>query len=107
MRKRCFLLSLLCVSLAFFVISCSTTETTTEYVPVAVDLTDVIEPVFALRPDNSTLEINESQIMTLLDVTKNSVQYQKAWEMWQTYAEMLEDVIIGIKETYGQAETPV
>lgn len=102
--KKWIVLFIASVLLLFLFGSCRSTKTevVTEYVPVAIDLTDVVEPVFKLRPDNSKLEINTSNILTVLDVTKNSLQYQKAWESWQLYAEALEKVILNIEDVYGQ-----
>lgn len=76
--------------------SCSTTKT--EYVYVKTDISDVVEPVLAQRPDNSVLKINNDQILQLVDVIENSEQYMYAWEMWENYAVLLEDTLVSVKD---------
>ena len=100
MKKWAFFI--FCVLLLLCSTSCRTTKTETiiEYVPVELDLSGAIEPVFKLRPDNSKLDIREN-VETLSDIVFNSLAYQMGWERWQTYAEALEQVIIDIQETYG------
>lgn|GEM_PF-2096697 len=94
-----FFVVLLCLS---GLTSCTTTkvEKVTEYVTVPVDITDVVEPVYRIRPDNSALEIKED-VRDITDILNNSATYLHAWLMWQTYAEALENVITSIEETYG------
>lgn len=90
----------LCFILLFSLISCATkTVTKTEYVTVPIDIKDVTEPAFKLRPDNSKVEIVE--VNTMVDVVSNSSAYLKSWILWQTYAEALEGVIYHIEEVYG------
>ena len=105
--KKWLLFLTACVLSLFLFGSCRSTkvETITEYVPVEIDLTGVIEPVYELRPDNSQLQII-TDVQTTLDIVNNSIQYQKAWELWQLYAETLEQTIASIQEVYGpKAET--
>lgn len=82
--------------------SCATkTEyvTQTEYVPVYIDLTDVVDPVLRFRPDNSTYVIKTgSDVKTTFDIIDNSNQYLKAWEDWQHYATALEGTLIDIRD---------
>ena len=103
--KRWSLFLIACLCLLFLFGSCTSTrtETITEYVPVEIDLKDVVEPVFQLRPDNSKLDIHLA-VQTTVDIVHNSVQYQKAWQNWQIYAEALEQVIEDIDEVYGHKE---
>lgn len=100
--KKWILFLTACVLLLFLFGSCRSTrtETITEYVPVEIDLKAVVEPVFQLRPDNSKLQIT-TDVQTTLDIVNNSIQYQKAWEGWQIYAEALEKVIVDIEDVYG------
>ena len=100
------LFSVLLLSLFFFT-SCSTakTEYVTEYVPLSVDLSGVIEPVLEKRPDNSVLDIHAGPVMELADVVNNSLQYQRAWEMWQNYATLLEQAILQIQNTYNKVKS--
>lgn len=99
MRKgRCFLLFIVCVSLFFCAISCSTTKTTTEYIEVHPDLTNVVDPVLMQRPDNSVLKIHPGPIFDIMDVIENSEQYLFAWEMWENYANALEQTLIAIRD---------
>lgn len=102
--KRWTLFLIVCVLLPFSFTSCSTTKTETEtiveYVPVEIDLTDVVDPVLRLRPDNTQLQIIED-VQTTLDIVSNSIQYQIAWERWQIYAEALEKVLNEVEEVYG------
>lgn len=83
-------------------VSCATkTEyvTQTEYVPVYIDLTDVVDPVLRFRPDNSTYVIKTgNNLKTTFDVIDNSNQYLKAWEDWQHYANALEGTLIDIRD---------
>ena len=79
--------------------SCRSTRTVIEYLPAEIDLTDVIAPVFELRPDNYVTVIMDVQDIS--DVVKNSAVYLRQWELWQTYAEGLELVLRGIQETYS------
>ena len=76
----------------------SCTMTRTEYVPLKLDLTDVVQPVLDKRPDNSTLTVYAGPIYEDWQVLRNSQTYLYAWEMWQTYAEGLEDTINEIVE---------
>ena len=92
-----FLLPIFC----FFISSCVTkTVTEYEYVKVPVEIKDVVEPAFLLRPDNSKLDIHKD-VKTTFDIVYNSSQYLDAWMNWQTYAEALEEVIHEIEKTYG------
>ena len=103
--RRWSLFLILCALSLFLFGSCRSTrtETITEYVPVEIDLAGVVEPVFQLRPDNSQLQFT-TDVQTALDIVNNSIQYQKAWESWQIYAEALEKVIVDIGDVYGPKE---
>jgi len=94
---------LVCASSLFLCTSCTTTKTEyiTEYVPLEVDLSGIVEPVLAMRPDNTSLDIHTGPVLQLSDVVHNSLQYQSAWFSWQDYAELLEDVINEIQVEYG------
>ena len=112
MRRWSFLIFFVVLLSLFGLSSCTTTkvEKVTEYVTVPVDIADVVAPVYKVRPDNTAFEIAED-VKDLTDVLNNSATYLKAWMMWQTYAEALEDVILRIEETYGserenEAEEP-
>lgn len=73
--------------------------TQTEYVPVYIDLTDVVDPVLRFRPDNSTYVIKTgSDLKTTFDIIDNSNQYLKAWEDWEHYATALEGTLIDIRD---------
>ena len=71
--------------------SCSTTKST-------IDLTDVVNPVLERRPDNTTLEVYAGPIYEDWQVMRNAATYLYAWEMWQAYADALEETIITIQE---------
>lgn len=111
MRKTCLLFSLVFLSALCLLslTSCSTTKTVepeivtvTEYVPMKLDLQDVIYPVIQMRPDNSQLKIKtEGEIQSVYDIVDNSLSYLKAWGAWQSYAETLEKTLQGIQDTYG------
>lgn len=94
--RRWILLSFLCLSFVFLSTSCQT-KVVTEYVPMEMDLTDVINPVLEQRPDNSSIIINEKPD-TLLAVMENSASYMYAWEMWQAYADSLEQTLTIVQE---------
>ena len=93
------LVLLLCMVL---LASCATkTEyvTQTEYVPVYIDLTDVVGPVLRFRPDNSTYVIKTgNNLKTTFDVIDNANQYLKAWEDWEHYATALEGTLMDIRD---------
>lgn len=94
--RRWILLSFLCLSLLFLSTSCQT-KVVTEYVPMEIDLTDVVCPVLQQRPDNSKVKVIED-IQTLEDIVQNSAAYMYAWEVWESYADALEQTIIGIRD---------
>lgn len=71
--------------------------TQTEYVPVYIDITDVVDPVLRFRPDNSTYKI-KTKTTTTFDIIDNSIEYQRAWEDWQHYANALEGTLIDIRD---------
>lgn len=91
--KVCFFL-FLALALSFAFTSCSTTKT--------IDIAEITEPVLAQRPDNSTLEIFPGPIYELKDVVANMHTYLTAWELWQNYAESLEQTIEVIDEKIGR-----
>lgn len=82
--------------------SCATkTEyvTQTEYVPVYIDLTDVVDSVLRFRPDNATYVVKTgNNLKTTFDIIDNSNQYLKAWEDWEHYATALEGTLIDIRD---------
>ena len=123
MRKTCIsiLLSVLLVLLCSLSMGCATTPqieyvtvketetvtvTETEYVPVYMDLSETVDPVLALRPDNSTYKvIDKDNLKTSWDVMYNSWVYQNAWLDWQAYAETLEKTLTDcVKVVSGETE---
>lgn len=80
--------------MAFALLSISSCRTTTP----KIDLTDVVRPVLDTRPDNSILQVYPGPIYEDWQVLRNSQTYLYAWEMWQTYAEGLEDTLNEIVE---------
>lgn len=71
----------------------------TEYVPVYIDLTDVVDPVLRFRPDNSIYTIKTgTNLKTTFDIIDNSNQYLRAWEDWEHYASALEDTLKDIRD---------
>lgn len=70
-------------------VSCATVVPETKE---PVDLKPSISMLFDSRPDNS--EINVREVKTLDDITQNSAQYLKAWQLWETYAESLESYLV-------------
>jgi len=97
MRKWVFVF--FCLALLLLCSSCRSTRTVIEYLPAEIDLTDTIAPIFAMRPDNDVEIIVDVQ--DIADVVKNSAVYLRQWELWQSYAVGLEEVLIGIQQTYG------
>lgn len=67
-----------------------------------IDLTEVVAPVLGQRPDNSVLEVYPGPIYELKDVVLNMHTYLTAWEMWQAYAESLEETISVIQEKVSE-----
>lgn len=85
------------LAVSMTLVSCRSTETRIEYVPVTTDYTDVIDPVFKLRPDYLPKDLlGPDEILTLEDVMHNSVCYQLAMENWRSYAITLEDVLLAL-----------
>ena len=80
--------------------SCKSTKTVEIEVPVPVkiDLTDVIDPVLLLRPDNSQIKVNPGPALTIFEVLENQASCLQAWELWENYANALEQTIFTIKE---------
>ena len=80
--------------------SCKSTKTVEIEVPVPVkiDLTDVIDPVLLLRPDNSQIKVNLGPALTIFEVLENEASCLQAWELWENYANALEQTIFTIKE---------
>lgn len=71
----------------------------TEYVPVYIDITDVVDPVLRFRPDNSIYEVKTgTNLKTTFDIIDNSNQYLRAWEDWEHYASALEDTLKDIRD---------
>ena len=91
-RVSCFLFLALCLSFTF--VSC---RTTIEYVPVPVDITDVVNPVLEQRPDNSKITV-KAEVESVEDILENSAAYFYAWETWESYADALEQTIGVIQE---------
>lgn len=87
----CFLLLAL-----LFVFGCTGCTTTKE----TIDLQDVVRPVLEQRPDNATLEVYATT--DIWSTIHNMNTYFHAWEMWQGYAESLEDTIKVIEEKIGR-----
>ena len=85
----CLFMALLCL---FGFSSCSTTRNT-------IDLTDVVNPLLEQRPDNTKLEVYAGPVYEDWQVMRNAATYLYAWEMWQAYAEGLEEALIGIRDT--------
>lgn len=74
--------------------SCSTTKT--------IDIAEITEPVLAQRPDNGTLEVWPGPIYEVYQIMQNMNTYLHAWQMWQTYAESLEETIIVIGDRLSE-----
>lgn len=93
MRKCFFLFTVLLLSCCLFM-SCSSTKT----VEPQIDLTNIIDPILSQRPDNNSVTVKAGPILELADVVANSVQYMKAWEMWENYADTLEKTLISVRD---------
>lgn len=82
-----------CLSLVLLLcFTFSSCRTTTEYVPLKVDITDVVDPVLQQRPDNTKITV-KADIQSLEDILENSAAYFYAWEAWESYADALEQTI--------------
>ena len=75
------------IALCLILCSCRTTETVVEYVPVAIDIEGMIQPILKMRPSDVVLI---EDVQTLSDVMTNSVAFQEAYENWRAYALALE-----------------
>lgn len=70
------------------------TVTETEYVPVYIDLSEIVEPVLSMRPNNANYAVKTgTDIKNLFDLMNNSISYMTAWEDWQNYATALEKTL--------------
>lgn len=76
-----------CLVLVLCFTSCRTAETE------KIDIESVIRPLFNARPDNTKIELYAGPILSLQEVVSNSAAYLQAWELWQAYAESLEDTL--------------
>jgi len=67
-----------------------------------VDLRPSMQLLFDSRPKDSEIRIVED-VKTLDDIIDNSASYLMAWELWEVYAESLEQYIkkIGDMELYS------
>ena len=72
---------------------CRTTEAP-EVEPI--DYGPGIELLFDTRPNNNELYIIED-VKTIDDIVSNSATYLMAWELWEVYAESLEDYLNTIR----------
>ena len=96
MKKWAFFFS--CLVLCCLAVSCATR---TEYesvevkvpVPVEIDIKDIVNPVLEQRPDNSQFVIHTTEPLRIWEQLENGATYFYAWEMWQKYAESLEQTI--------------
>lgn len=61
-----------------------------------IDYGPGIELLFDTRPDNNRLYIIED-VKTVDDIVSNSATYLMAWELWEVYAESLEDYLNTIR----------
>lgn len=62
-----------------------------------IDYGPGIQILFDSRPDNDKLEIIED-VKTIDDIVLNSATYLMAWELWEGYAESLEDYLVIIRD---------
>ena len=67
-------------------------KTTAEQKVEPIDYGPGIELLFDSRPDNDRLYIIE-EVKTVDDIVSNSATYLMAWELWEVYAESLEDYL--------------
>lgn len=105
MNMKKFPTSLLAAFLALAALTSCATKTQveyvdrTEYVPVYIDITDVVDPVLRFRPDNAIYTIKKgTNLKTTFDIIDNSNQYLRAWEDWEHYATALEGTLIDIRD---------
>ncbi len=62
-----------------------------------IDYGPGIQILFDSRPNNDKLEIIED-VQTIDDIVLNSATYLMAWELWEGYAESLEDYLVIIRD---------
>lgn len=91
MKVTKWILWLLCALL--LLVSCKTTPVAEQKEPV--DLKPSINMLFDTRPRNEDIRIVED-VQTLDDIIDNSAAYLMAWELWEVYAESLEQYIVKI-----------
>lgn len=91
MTRKTVLLALLASLL--LLVSCKTTPVAEQKEPV--DLKPSIQMLFDTRPNNEEIRIIED-VKTLDDIIDNSAAYLMAWELWENYADSLEQYIVKI-----------
>ena len=84
--------------LVCLLVSCRTTETVVEYVPVELDVETLIKPIIQLRPADVILITNPE---TLSDIMQNSVAFQYAYQNWRDYAVTLENFYLELNKAQG------
>lgn len=97
MKWKAFCISFLC--LACLLSSCATkAETEYVYVPVELNIQELVQPVLDMRPADVTLI---EDVQTLSDVMQNSVSFQQSYNEWRSYAIALEGFIshLGVTAT--------
>lgn len=73
--------------------SCRTVETVTEYVPVELNVAELVKPIVDQRPADVVLI---EDVQRLSDVMENSVAFQKAYADWRAYAITLEEFCLSL-----------
>jgi len=100
---KCLAYFLFCI-LLLCAVSCATKTIEVEVpVPMQIDLTAEIEPVLLQRPNNAEIKVNAGPVLTLLEMVENDAAYLKAWELWENYANALEETLAVVVDKVNSA----
>ena len=74
-------MTIIMIAALALLVSCKTTETPQ---PEPLDIRPSVSILMDAMPDNRTLDIRDVKDMD--DMVHNSLEYQRAWEMWEAFS---------------------
>ena len=90
--KKIILLTIVAVLAVFLCVSCKSLEAE----PIELDISEQLELVFKTRPDNTKLKFVTDPYESW-EYVQNSETFFLAWNLWQTYAQTLEQTLIAVE----------
>lgn len=87
------------IALVFLLVGCASTEKVTEYVDTTPNIVELIQPILQQKP--STVQLIDDP-KTLDGVMENSVEFQRGYNDWHSYALKLEAFYLGFAEQSNQ-----